>query len=165
VASSRRGVWLVLILISLAVMVSVVGLMFVALLGGTPAPVPSNATLYLELRAPLPEVEQADIFSALSDGAPTLRQTIDMIGAAKDDDIVTTVYHRLGFAGHHFMRELCHPDNDTTQRITALGYKQVETMRIVRCRSRARYEMAPGRRHGRRRQIRSASSSCSRATV
>lgn len=87
----RRGVVVVLVLISLAIMASFAGLAFLALMVGGPPPLPSNATLYLPLGVPLPEVEPADVISQLVSRSPTLRETVDAIARAKRDSRVRSL--------------------------------------------------------------------------
>src|SRR5262245_58434263 len=81
----RRSVVLVLSLLLIAVLVSAMLTMFVVASGGAPASIPSNATLYLKLRAPFTEVESNDVFSQLLGRQATLRSTVEAIRAAKVD--------------------------------------------------------------------------------
>jgi protease-4 len=87
----RRGVLLVFLLIGLAMMVSVGGLMLVALMAPPPASVPQNSTLYLPLKAPFSEVEPADVISQLVRREPTLREALQAIDKAKRDPRVKTL--------------------------------------------------------------------------
>jgi len=89
--SSRRGVLLVFVLITLAVMFSLAGLVTLTLLSGPAPTVQANSTLYLPLRAPFSEIERVDVFQQLFDRPPALRATLDMIRRAKDDDRVTSL--------------------------------------------------------------------------
>lgn len=98
-SSSRRGIWLVLTLISIAIMVSAAGLILLTLLGGGAAPVPSNATLYLKIQAPFDEVEGSDVLSQFVERSPTLRETINMIRQAKDDDRVKAIVMTIATPG------------------------------------------------------------------
>lgn len=81
----RRGVVIVFVLISLAIMASCAGMAMLALMVGGPPPLPSNATLYMPVGMPLPEVEPADVISQLVRRVPTLRETVGAIGRAKRD--------------------------------------------------------------------------------
>jgi hypothetical protein len=63
---SRRSILLVLTLLLLAVLVSAGLTVFVVMSGGAPAPIPSNATLYLKLAAPWSEVESNDVFQPIA---------------------------------------------------------------------------------------------------
>jgi protease-4 len=98
-SSSRRGIWLIFALLSLAIMVSVGGLILISLLGGAPPPVPSNATLYLSLQAPFDEVDSSDVLSQFVERTPTLRETVNMIRQAKDDPRVKAVVMTIGAPG------------------------------------------------------------------
>jgi len=90
--SSRRAIFLVLLLIFLGVAASVVawiGLSFFT--AGPPPSVPTNATLYLPLQAPFAEVEPDDVVSQFVRRPPTLRQAIAAIRKAKVDSRVKTL--------------------------------------------------------------------------
>jgi protease-4 len=92
---SRRGPILVLILITLAVLVSVGGvLVFAWLFGEAPVIVPSNATLNLRLQAPFGEIERSDLFSQLVEQPPTLQATIAAIRRARSDDKIKALVIR-----------------------------------------------------------------------
>ena len=84
----RRGVIVVLVLISIAMVVSLGGLLVLSAFVTTPPTVPSSATLYLPLRAPFAEVESFDFLSQLSARPATLRLTIESIQKAKVDSRV-----------------------------------------------------------------------------
>lgn len=83
--SVRRGVVVVFVLIFIAMAVSMVGLVMVSMVVGAPPAVPSNATLYLPIKAPFPEVESFDVISQFVRRQPTLRATIETIHKAKVD--------------------------------------------------------------------------------
>ncbi len=89
--SSRRGVLLVFLLLTVAVMFSVAGLVVLTLLSGPAPSVQANSTLYVPLRAPLSEIERVDVFQQLFDQPPALRAVVDLIGRAKQDDRVTSL--------------------------------------------------------------------------
>ncbi len=96
--SSRRGVFLILGLILFASMVSIVGV-FVLSLAASPVPsVPSNASLFLPLRAPFDEIESFDMFSIVR-RAPTLRETLAGIRKAKNDARVKSLVIRPETSG------------------------------------------------------------------
>ena len=97
--SARRGTFLVLLLILLAVMVSA-GASLLILMAGTGAPtLPSNATLYLKIDAPFSEMEPNAVLSQFLGAPPTLRDTIDTIRRAKDDSRVAGIVMRPRAAG------------------------------------------------------------------
>jgi protease-4 len=89
--AARRGVWLVFLLILIGAALSAGGLIVVALLGGAPPSVPSNATLRLHLQAPFVEVEPAGVFSQFLDRQLTLRETLTLIREAREDRRVKAV--------------------------------------------------------------------------
>jgi protease-4 len=72
-------------------MASAGGLLVLAMLGGAAPTVSSNSTLHLAIRAPMPEIEPADVFSQLLGPRPTLRQTVDLIRRARDDRRIAAV--------------------------------------------------------------------------
>ncbi len=90
----RRGTVLVISLILLAVMVSAGALVAVALFSTPPTRVPASAALQLKIEAPFSEVEPSDVLSQLLRQSPTLRQTIQTIQRAKDDDRIKTLVIR-----------------------------------------------------------------------
>ena len=61
--SARRGIFVVLSLIFLAMLASVVGVVVLSQLVATPAPIGANSTLYLNIRAPFSEIEPSDVLS------------------------------------------------------------------------------------------------------
>ena len=81
----RRGVIVVFILIFIAMGISMMGLLIIGAFVGTPPSVPSNATLYLPVRAPFPEIESSNLLSQFATQPATLRETIEAIHKAKVD--------------------------------------------------------------------------------
>lgn len=90
---ARRGVALVLILLSAAMAASLVAFFLVYLVVGRAPAVPSNAVLTLRLGGSLPETAPTDVFGYLSGGADvqTLRAVLDNIRKAKVDARVAAV--------------------------------------------------------------------------
>jgi protease-4 len=84
----RRGVIVVFILIFIAMGISMMGLLVIGALAGAPPSVPANATLYLPLRAPFPEIDSASLLSQFGSQPATLRGTIEAIHKAKVDSRV-----------------------------------------------------------------------------
>lgn len=84
----RRGVLIVFILIFLAMAASCGGLLVLSMFVSEPPSVPSNATLYLPIKAPFPEVEPSDLVSQFVAKPATLRQTVEAIKKAKVDSRV-----------------------------------------------------------------------------
>ena len=100
--SARRGVFLILAIMLLAVMVSVGGLVLLIAAGltaGSTPSVQSNSTLYFSVGAPLPEIDQLDAFSAFVPAQPTLRQTLEAIRRAKTDTRVKSIVIRPQISG------------------------------------------------------------------
>ncbi len=97
--SVRRGVVVVFVLIFIAMAISMVGLVAISMVVGTPPSIPSNATLYLPLNAPFPEVEKFDVISQFVKRSPTLRETIDAIHKAKADSRVKALVVTPGAGG------------------------------------------------------------------
>lgn len=81
----RRGALLVIVLIFLAMAASCSGLIVLSMFMTEAPSVPSNATLYLPIKAPFPEVEASDLVSQFVARPATLRQTIEAIQKAKAD--------------------------------------------------------------------------------
>jgi protease-4 len=84
----RRGVVVVFVLIFIAMAMSMIGLVAVSMIVGAPPSIPSNATLYLPLRAPFPEVESFNVISQFVKRRPTLREAVEAIHKAKTDSRV-----------------------------------------------------------------------------
>jgi protease-4 len=87
----RRGVLLVFVLIIFATFISIVGLVFLSMIGGAPPSVPASATLYLRIDGPFSEVERAGVIGQFVPQAPTLRSTVDAIRRAKRDARIKTL--------------------------------------------------------------------------
>ena len=87
----RRGVIIVFALIFCAVLASVGALLLFGMFVEPPVVVPGNAALYLPVKAPVAEVEPADVFSQLVRREPTLSETIEAIAKAKRDTRVKSL--------------------------------------------------------------------------
>jgi protease-4 len=97
--ASRRGVVIVFVLLTVAVMFSISGLVLLAMLTPPVPTVQANSTLDLPLQAPFQEIDRIDLFSPLVDRPLTLRQTVDVIRRARTDDRVTSLVVRPQAAG------------------------------------------------------------------
>jgi protease-4 len=95
----RRGVWLVLSLISLAVVVSAAGLLAIGLLSRPVVSVPSSSALSLRVAAPYSEIDPSDLVQQLLETPPTLRSTIDLVRRAKADARIKVLIVRPSGAG------------------------------------------------------------------
>jgi protease-4 len=90
----RRGVWIVLVLIILAVAVSAMGLVAMALFVGRAPQVAGNSTLVLKVAGDLQEVEPTGVIGQLFEAPPTVRSVIDALRKAKVDKRITSVVIR-----------------------------------------------------------------------
>ena len=91
--AGRRGVWLVVIFITMAVAVSATGLVFTATFVGTQPRVEGNSTLVLRVGGDLREVEPGG-FGSLFEPPPTVRSVVESLRKAKVDRRVTSVIIR-----------------------------------------------------------------------
>jgi protease-4 len=90
----RRGVWIVLVLIILAVAVSAMGLVAMALLVGHEPQVEGNSALVLRIGGNLQEIEPAGVIGQLFEAPPTVRSVVEALRKAKVDRRVTSVIIR-----------------------------------------------------------------------
>ena len=90
----RRGVWLVLSLIVVAVIISAAGLMATALLASRPSGVANDSALVLRLGGDLSEVEPGGLVGSLMEPPPTVRSIVESLRRAKDDPRVTSLVVR-----------------------------------------------------------------------
>lgn len=90
----RRGVWIVLTLILVAVMISAAGLLFMALLVGREPQVASNSVLTLKISGDLQELEPGTVWGQLLEPPPTVRSIVDALRKAKVDRRITSVIIR-----------------------------------------------------------------------
>jgi len=90
----RRGVWIVLVLIILAVAISAMGLVAMALFVGREPQVEGNSTLVLRVRGDLQEIEPIGVIGQLFEAPPTVRSVVDALRKAKVDRRVTSVIIR-----------------------------------------------------------------------
>src|SRR5690349_4892303 len=90
----RRGVWIVLILIGLAVMASAAGLILMYTAVGREPQIAGNSTLVLRIDGDLPEMESASVFGQLFESPPTVRSIVDALRKAKVDKRISAVVIR-----------------------------------------------------------------------
>jgi protease-4 len=90
----RRGVWVVLVLIILAVAVSAMGLVAMALFVGREPQVEGNSALVLKIGGDLQEIEPLGVIGQLFEAPPTVRSVVDALRKAKVDKRVTSVIIR-----------------------------------------------------------------------
>ncbi|HEX5476056.1 MAG TPA: signal peptide peptidase SppA [Vicinamibacterales bacterium] len=87
----RRGVWLVLILIVLAVAVSAAGVVLLYSAVGREPQVTSGSTLVLRVGGDLAEVAPGGVLGQFIEAAPTVRSVVDALRKAKVDRRITSV--------------------------------------------------------------------------
>ena len=90
----RRGVWLVVALLSVAVVVSAAGLVFTALLVGRGPQVGGNSVLMMRVSGDLQEIEPGGVIGQLMEPPPTVRSVTEALRKAKVDKRVTGVVIR-----------------------------------------------------------------------
>jgi len=90
----RRGVWLVLVLVILAVIVSAGGLITMALLVGREPEVPGNSTLVLKIGGNLEEMEPGGVIGQFLEAPPPVRSIVDSLRKARVDPRVSSVIVR-----------------------------------------------------------------------
>ena len=90
----RRGVWLVLTLIFVAVMVSAAGLILTALVVGRGPQVTGNSVLLLRVSGDLQEIEPGGVIGQFLEAPPTVRSVVESLRKAKVDSRVTGVIVR-----------------------------------------------------------------------
>ena len=89
--SARRGVWLVIVLILVAISISALGMLFIISAVGREPQVSSNSTLVLRIGGDLHEMEPGGVLGPFIEGAPTVRAVVEMIRKAKTDRRVTSL--------------------------------------------------------------------------
>jgi protease-4 len=90
----RRGVWVVIILIVLAVIVSAVGMLLLAATVAREPAVASNSTLILRVGGDLYETEPGGVFGPFLETAPTVRSVVEALRKAKTDKRISSVILR-----------------------------------------------------------------------
>ena len=90
----RRGVWLVLVLIIVAVMISAAALVVTALLVGHEPPITRNSTLVLKVGGDLQEMEPGGVIGQFFEAPPTVRSVVEALRKAKVDARIASVIIR-----------------------------------------------------------------------
>ena len=90
----RRGIWIVIIFILIAVGISAAGLIATAFLIGRPPQVASNSMLVLRIEGDLREVEPGGLVGSLMGPQPTVRSIVEALRRAKADRRITSVVIR-----------------------------------------------------------------------
>jgi protease-4 len=92
--AARRGVWIVIIFIVIAVAVSAAGVIVTAFLIGRSPHVVANSSLVLRVGGDLLEVEPGGLMGSLLEPPPTVRSVVEALRKAKVDRRVTSVIIR-----------------------------------------------------------------------
>ena len=92
--AGKRGVWLVIGFIVIAVVISAAGLFATAMLMGRSPHVVANSALVLRVSGDLGEVEPGGLVGSLFEPPPTVRSVIEALRKAKVDRRVTSVIIR-----------------------------------------------------------------------
>jgi protease-4 len=90
----RRGVWLIIVLILAAVMVSAAALLFTAMIVGREPPIAGNSTLVLKVSGDLQEIEPGGLVGQFIEAPATVRSVVDALRKAKVDRRVSSVIVR-----------------------------------------------------------------------
>jgi protease-4 len=83
--AARRGVWLVLSLIAVAIVISMAGVIFTSFFMTRRPVVPSTTALVFEATGELDEIEGLGLLDQLIEAPPTVRAVVEAIRAAKTD--------------------------------------------------------------------------------
>ena len=92
--AAKRGVWLVIALVVVAVLISAAGLIVTALLIGREPRVAGNSTLILRVSGDLEEIEPGGLVGSFLEAPPTVRGLVDTLRKAKVDPRVNSVILR-----------------------------------------------------------------------
>jgi protease-4 len=92
--AAKRGVWLVIVLVVVAVMISATGLIVAALLIGREPRVAGNSTLTVRVNGTLEEIEPGGLVGSLIEAPPTVRSLVDTLRKAKVDTRINSVVIR-----------------------------------------------------------------------
>jgi protease-4 len=89
--AARRGVWVVILLIVLAVSFSAIGMLLLISVVGREPQVSQNSTLVLRIGGDLNEMEPGGVFGPFIESAPTVRSVVEMLRKAKTDSRIKSV--------------------------------------------------------------------------
>ena len=90
----RRGVWIVLVLIILAIAISAMGLVAMALFVGREPQVAGNSTLVLKIGGDLQEMEPGGVIGQFFEAPATVHSLVDALRKAKVDKRISSVIIR-----------------------------------------------------------------------
>src|SRR5262245_43187431 len=89
--AARRGVWIVILLLVVAVSFSAVGMLLLVSVVGREPQVAPNSTLVLRIGGDLNEMEPGGVFGPFIESAPTVRSFTEMLRKAKTDGRIKSV--------------------------------------------------------------------------
>jgi protease-4 len=89
--SVRRGLWVVIVLIVLAVSISAIGMLILLSAVGREPQVSSNSTLVLRVGGDLNEMDAGGVLGPFIEGPPTVRAVVELLRKAKTDKRVTSI--------------------------------------------------------------------------
>ena len=92
--AAKRGIWLIISLIFIAVVISTAGLLVVSLVVGSEPQIGGNSTLVLRVSGNLEEIEPSGLVTSFFEEPPTVRSVVDTLRKAKVDRRVTSVIVR-----------------------------------------------------------------------
>jgi protease-4 len=87
----RRGLWVVIVLIVVAVSISAIGMLFLLSAVGREPQVSSNSTLVLRVGGDLNEMDAGGVLGPFIEGPPTVRAVVELLRKAKTDKRVTSI--------------------------------------------------------------------------
>src|SRR5205809_440607 len=97
--AARRGVWIVIVVIVFAVVVSAIGMIVLVGAFGREPQVARNSTLVLRIGGDLNEMEPGGVFGPFIESAPTVRSVVEMLRHAKTDSRIKSVILKPSGAG------------------------------------------------------------------
>ena len=92
--AAKRGVWLVIVLVVVAVLISAAGLVVTALFIGREPRVAGNSTLIVRIGGDLEEIEPGGLVGSFIKAPPTVRGLVDTLRKAKVDRRVNSIVIR-----------------------------------------------------------------------
>src|SRR4029079_468288 len=97
--AARRGLWIVIILIVMAVSLSAMGMLLLFSAVGREPQVASNSTLILHIGGDLNEMEPGGVLGPFLEAPPTVRGVVEMLRKAKTDSRISSVILKPTGAG------------------------------------------------------------------
>ena len=95
----RRGVWVVILLIVVAISISAFGMLLLFAAVGREPEVANNSTLVIRVAGDLNEMEPGGVFGPFIEAGPTVRGIVEMLRKAKADKRITSVVIKPTGAG------------------------------------------------------------------